>query len=50
MNLVSENITIYALRANSIGKTPPTEAENFLLTLFDLNQTGKIVFTKNYSI
>ena len=28
-------------------KTPPANAECFLMTLFQLNQTGKKVFTKN---
>ena len=32
-------------KEGSTGKTPPNEIENFLMTLFDLNQTWNIMFT-----
>ena len=42
----TENTNVYAQEEGSIEKTPPAKVESFLIILFDLNQTGKIVFTK----
>ena len=40
---VTENTNIFAQEEISIKKTPPS----FLMTLFDLNQAGDVVSTKN---
>ena len=43
---VSKNINILLGKEGSIGKTPPTKIDSFLITLFDLNQTRTIVLQK----
>ena len=47
---VTENTNISAEEESSIEKAPPFKVESPLMTLFDLNQAGKILFTKNCSI
>ena len=47
---VTENTNIFAQEESSIKKSPSANVESFLMSPFDLNQTGKIVFTKNCSI
>ena len=32
-----------------LEKHPSTEVESFIMTLFDLNQIGKVLFTKKRS-
>ena len=44
---VSEKINIFALKENSIRKTPPAKAESFLMRLFNLDQPEKVVFIRN---
>ena len=46
---IFENINVFAKKECSIEETQPTKVKNFLMTL-DLNQIGKISFTKNCSI
>ena len=42
---------IFLIKNNNYKKnTPPAQVKSFLITLFDLNRRGKIVFTKNWSI
>ena len=47
---VTENNIIFTLQESSIEKTPPAKIEIFLMTLFNLNHSGKIVFWKKCSI
>lgn len=37
---------MFAPEESSFEKTPTSKVESFLMTLFDLNETKKIVFTK----
>ena len=47
---VTESTNIFDQEESSFEKTSPARIESFLMTLFDLNQTEKTVFTKNHSI
>ena len=43
---VTKNTNTFAKEENSITKTTPAKDESFLMTLSDINKTGRIVFTK----
>ena len=46
MTHVTKNTNTFAKEENSITKTTPAKNESFLMTLSDITQTGRIVFTK----